>query len=73
MRNPEVVTFWRRLASYMYDGYSSKSAFPAGSRLTTGVLAEDLRVLQIESGVGVVVRSNQIIFLVPLFESRRLR
>jgi hypothetical protein len=46
MGSPEIVAFWRKkLASYMYEGYASKSAFPAGSGLTAKrirVLVEDL-------------------------------
>ena len=46
MGSPEIIAFWRKkLASYMYEGYASKSAFPAGSGLTAKrirVLVEDL-------------------------------
>jgi len=76
MGKPEMVTFWRKkLASYMYEGYASKSALPAGLGLTAkriGVLVQDL-LAAIEGGVDVVVISDQIVFLVPLFRSRRFR
>jgi hypothetical protein len=47
--NPKMVTFWRKkLASYTYEGYASKSTFTAGSGLTAkriGAFVEDLRAV----------------------------